>query len=99
MEQDGECSNSLGVKREASGEGFYLTTSYPLPVQCPIFGPAAFSPWDTSLKRTVDPHRGHFPRMVSVSSCSYWFSFSHMSSLHMGQVRTCVAMLFLVHSA
>jgi hypothetical protein len=66
-------------------------------VQCPIFGPVALAPSDTNLNRTVDPQCGHFARTVSWSSNSYWLCLSHMSWKHLGQLRTCVAIAFLVH--
>jgi hypothetical protein len=65
--------------------------------QCPILGPVAFSPSETNLNRTADPQCGHFARTVSSSTGSYWLGFNHMSWKHLGQLRTCVAIDFLVH--
>jgi hypothetical protein len=49
------------------------------------------------LKRTVEPQCGHLARTVSSFSHSYSFCFNHMSWKHLGQLRTCVVMIFPLH--
>ncbi len=74
-----------------------VAISRPGSSQWPILGPVALAPSLTSLNRTVEPQWGHLARTVSTSRSSNSFGLSHINWKHLGQLRTCVDIGFLVH--